>query len=76
MLGQSISALVLTSATVVIHAVGTVYVAIPAGRVWNTEFEKGLRTNGPMRVQLLNSIRSRACPTQCLATLEWTLRYG
>jgi hypothetical protein len=29
-----IFALVLASATVVIHAVGTVYVAIPAGHVW------------------------------------------
>jgi hypothetical protein len=34
MLRQSIFAIVLTSATVVIHAVGTVYVAIPAARVW------------------------------------------
>ena len=34
MLTQTIFALVLTSATVVIHAVGTVYVAIPAARVW------------------------------------------
>jgi len=34
MLRQSIFVLVLTSATVVIHAVGTVYVAIPAARVW------------------------------------------
>jgi voltage-gated potassium channel len=34
MLKQLMFALVLTSATVVIHAVGTVYVAIPAGRVW------------------------------------------
>jgi hypothetical protein len=39
MVQQLLFALALTSATVAIHAIGTVYVVIPVARVWSGQFE-------------------------------------
>ena len=55
MIQQLLFALVLTSATVAIHAIGTVYIVIPAARVWG---QKSASDTRPRAIWVLTRLVS------------------